>query len=1149
MPLKIRATCGLTRGSWSCVRGHQVAGWLPAILRVVLLPAVLSVFSTHAAAQNQTSAAMVLLARGDVKVLREGSKEWIPARPRMNLFDGDIIRTGGLSGATLAMADESVVKLHQNSRLQLRAVARSAGWYGLRGLIKTVDTNLRSLYSLQAGRLFLRNKNRAVDAQIETAYATTAIRGTEIDVLVEDGVGTTVTVLEGTVQTFNDFGAVDAASGEAVFAAPGTAPVKRVLVNPEDAVQWTLVIPPRMLTAMQQASANASTPESLRGALVLMLAGEHRAAAAAFAQLPAEAAIDRSVVRRYEALNSVLLGETATALEEARDAVQLEPASADALLVQAYAQQAAFDLDAAEASNRQALALEPGNAVALVNLARLEFGDDRTRAARQTLDEARVAAPADPDALTLSGFVALAERRLDDATDAFRRALETEPGSADAYLGLGLIAMRQGDEATALESVTYAVALEPQRGLYMSYWGKMLYQLRRFEKALDVFGRAEQLDPRDPTPVFYRAIILRDLNRQTESIREMSRAVALNDNRAVYRSRFLMDQDLAVRSVDLSMLYAELGLNAWSRRQAVNAVKADYTNYSAHLSLAGTMENEPDRAFPFANEQLLARLLQPANVNAFNSFNEYTSLLEQPGLDGVATVRVGNFGQRATELVGFGYLPEANLAWQMGGFYDDTDGWRGTDFERSTSLAAIAKWQATQNSGVLLSVSSTHFKQGDEQFRRFEASSPSDPLERNYVEQERYELGYHYHAGPHTDLMAYFTYFDQEITQRDHGAETVPIDLGGNEAFLDFDGLSRVEQDQPLYQGQLQLAHRWGAHQLLLGGLYLQRDVDVSNTSVSSVLLRVPALDFSNATSLGEVFAEGQHDFRFASVYVQDVWSLTDSLTLDLSVYFDRLEDGETFGAYDWTVDRVDPRAGLIWQPTSADTLRLAAFRYLLPFSPARLDPSDVAGVGVIRNTNEGARVTEYDLVWEHDWGLAFTSVNVFRLQGKTRQDSLDGNGAQQINYLKSEQQGVDVEWNQLLGVRFAWGMRYTYQDIEDDGSPSAWDPVVFSPLVLLETDREEQLVTGGLRYVHPSGFSGGVSYTHKHLNLRAGRDDEHVNLVDLDASYLIPGRRGELRLEIRNLLDDEFDWVTDRFIVAGRSPAREVLGSLSVNF
>ena len=56
------------------------------------------------------------------------------------------------------------------------------------------------------------------------------------------------------------------------------------------------------------------------------------------------------------------------------------------------------------------------------------------------------------------------------------------------------------------------------------------------------------LDPQDPTPYFYDAIQKQTTNRPVEALQDLQKAIELNDNRAVYRSRLLLDSDLAARS-------------------------------------------------------------------------------------------------------------------------------------------------------------------------------------------------------------------------------------------------------------------------------------------------------------------------------------------------------------------------------------------------------------------------------------------------------------------------------------------------------------------------------------------------------------------------------------------------------------------------
>src|SRR4029450_2221585 len=68
----------------------------------------------------------------------------------------------------------------------------------------------------------------------------------------------------------------------------------------------------------------------------------------------------------------------------------------------------------------------------------------------------------------------------------------------------------------------------------------------------------------------------------------------LNDNRRVYRSRFLLDQDRAVAGANLANVYRGAGMIDGSGREAGRAVNADYANYSAHLFLANSFNELRD---------------------------------------------------------------------------------------------------------------------------------------------------------------------------------------------------------------------------------------------------------------------------------------------------------------------------------------------------------------------------------------------------------------------------------------------------------------------------------------------------------------------------------------------------------------------------
>ena len=49
-------------------------------------------------------------------------------------------------------------------------------------------------------------------------------------------------------------------------------------------------------------------------------------------------------------------------------------------------------------------------------------------------------------------------------------------------------------------------------------------------------------------------------NRINEAIRDLEKSQELNDNRSVYRSQMLLDQDKAVRSANLATMYQDAGM-------------------------------------------------------------------------------------------------------------------------------------------------------------------------------------------------------------------------------------------------------------------------------------------------------------------------------------------------------------------------------------------------------------------------------------------------------------------------------------------------------------------------------------------------------------------------------------------------------------
>src|SRR5204862_4052581 len=131
-------------------------------------------------------------------------------------------------------------------------------------------------------------------------------------------------------------------------------------------------------------------------------------------------------------------------------------------------------------------------------------------------------------------------------------------------------------------------ALEPQRAELRSYLGKAYANAGDRARAEKELQLAKHLDPNDPTAWLYSALLHQQNSRINEAILDLEKSEELNDNRSVYRSQLLLDQDRAVRSVNLAAMYQDAGMFDVAVREASRAVNYDYANYSAHLFLANS---------------------------------------------------------------------------------------------------------------------------------------------------------------------------------------------------------------------------------------------------------------------------------------------------------------------------------------------------------------------------------------------------------------------------------------------------------------------------------------------------------------------------------------------------------------------------------
>ena len=190
----------------------------------------------------------IVLIQGHVDSAAASAQEqWNPARLFQPLFVSDRVRTLTASRGAILFIDETQVKLNAGAVLTVQQIKTTAG----------TSTTL----NLLEGEGWFRTKNPASGLTIKTPRAAASIRGTEIDIVVR-GNDSVLTVTEGAAEFSNDAGSILVNAGEEATAIPGQIPTKRVLLNPEDAVQWVLYYPARVAWHDFPASARAGAARS-----------------------------------------------------------------------------------------------------------------------------------------------------------------------------------------------------------------------------------------------------------------------------------------------------------------------------------------------------------------------------------------------------------------------------------------------------------------------------------------------------------------------------------------------------------------------------------------------------------------------------------------------------------------------------------------------------------------------------------------------------------------------------------------------------------------------------------------------------------------------------------------------------------------------
>lgn len=1109
-------------------------------LRLALIVGGTTMFVVFAAAARAAgpcaaSVARITSVQGTVELQREGRRVWHQATLEQGLCAGDLIRVGNRSRAAIVLLDDGVIRIDENTTLRLARVTPGAP----------------SLIEAALGRLyFFSRRTRSLD--VTTPFVNAAVEGTEFLVDV-GGDGARVVVYEGRVLAANERGKVSLGAGEAAEARAGQAPAGIALVEPRNAVQWAVYYPPLLL-----AQGDEDWPPALRGAAASAARGDTGGAFAALERVPggqqgadfhvlkaslllsagrrdeaqgeieAALAADPSSARAYalRAIIAVVEDRPAEALAAGERAVELAPASAAAATALSYAQQANLRLEAARDTMRRAVEREPDSALAQARLAELWLELGYVDRAREASDAAVELAPNLERVQSVRGFVALARFRPRQAEEAFRKAIDLDSSSPLPRFGLGLASIRKGDVARGRNDIEVATGLDPNRSLLRSYLGKAYFAERREPLAGEQYAIAKELDPRDPTPWFYDAILKQSENRPVEALRDLERSVELNDNRAVYRSRLLLDKDRATRQVSVGSIYDDLGFEQLGVNEASRSLTLDPGNASAHRFLADVYGPESRTEVARSSQLLQAQLLQDVTINPVppslaetrlsipsgglgqSGFNEFSSVFERNQVQLNLTGLAGNNQTYGNEAVVSAVHDGLSLS--AGQFHYQTDGFRANNDLRHDIYNVFAQAALSPTLNVQAEVRSRRTETGDLNLN-FDPDVFSRSRERDF-DQDTARIGARYSPSPRTDVLASLIYSDRN--------DKVSEDQGGT----DFD----IRENYGGWQGETQWIYRRQHVGMQAGfGAYT-----VDQT-------------FRLRADKGAFAVDSNGDIDQYNGYVYGHVSIPDDVTWTVGLGFDSYSDeGQD-------LDLVSPKLGVQWQVADGLRLRAAVARFLRPALVAEqtLQPTQVAGFNQFYDDNFGTKS------WLYGIGLdARLTPRLYAGVEATRRN-LD-----EISFTDGDRRTEDVHESAARGYLYwalheEWALtgevRYDVYEY-DEGSFDKPDEVrTFSTPI-------------GVRYFNPNGlFAGaGVSWVSQDVQRSGGSSfpdgDDSFYLVDAGVGYRFPHRRGLISVGVRNLLDRDFKYQDDSFRFGGERdepplnpliPERTIVGRIVLSF
>jgi tetratricopeptide (TPR) repeat protein len=1155
--------------------------------RMVLIASLGWIANWAEPASAQTNADIrIVEPRGVVEILRPGSTRWTRAATDQTLDSLDRVRTGTNSSLGILWFDQSIVRF--GSLTEMEIMPPETG---------TAD---RGLHLFQ-GLLSFFHRDKPGRIRVISGGASAGIEGTEFVMETHTTNGyeqTTLSVIDGKVRFYNAKGALVVTNGGQSIAEPGTAPRRTPGFIANNILQWCFYYPG--ILDLNDLSFTAAEKNLLGESFAAYRAGDLNDALAKYpaGRVPGSdaervyyAALLLSIghIKESEKILDAINANEASgkylllsgALRQLIAAVQhepgrstLKPQLSTELLAASYYEQSQTGpkaLDNALKFARRAVTNSPDFGFGWERMAELEFSFGRTDRAFTALNKALSLSPRNAQALSLKGFLLAAQNKTREAIDWFDRALAVDPALGNAWLGRGLCRIRHGDTKAGREDLLIAAAMEPQRSTLRSYLGKAFGDAGDTSRATHELHLAKQLDTNDPTAWLYSALLNEQNNHINEAIRDLEKSQELNNNRGVYRSGLLLDQDRAVRSANLARIYHEAGLDEVALREASRAVNADYENYSAHLFLANSYEqlraSSPfDLRYetPAFSEYLIASLLGPADGRLLAqpvSQSEYTRLFDRDSFGFSSSTEYLSRGAWSQYAAQYGTLK--NTSYAVEADYNWDPGQTPNGSQESRQLSFKLKQMLTPNDGLFVQVLDFHRTSGDTS-QRYNQNQVDIGYDVHEKQEPSFLIGFDHKWSDAQHTLLLGSRFDDSLSLIDPHGGTRLLAISGDGSVTNFVPTELTEKfHSRLIVNSFEVQHMVNlSHLQTIAGLRFQ-DGSYDQFNNQSYFFKNNANPDPNEIDWSTFFFDRNdgnpvvtnqslrvHSLRITP-YLYEYWHVVEPLWLigGLTYDYQSIPRNALFAPLsdDQEIQRkLSPKAALIWTPTPRSVVRAAYSQSLGGASldqSVRLEPTQLAGfVQAYRNLIPdslaggigGASFETADISLEHRFLTGtYVALSAQLLRSTANQsvgaflhdaNTADGPAVQLVEQLHFRERSVAASVHQLLGDCFSVGLRYQLSEARLKTDYPQIDP---GQGVNSLTDRGV-LHLFGLNGVfqHPCGFFASAEgqwweqQLHDNLSNLPGDQFWQVNLL---AGYHSPHRHFEITVGLLNVTDQNY--------------------------